>query len=385
MLHNLFIIWKKGAAGRIPGGLLGMIVLIAAVEGSIESHRVELTNLGNASWRWGGDAVWKRAEGRELLCFGDSLLKTGIVPRILERKTGLKAYNFAVHGAQPPATYFLLRRALAAGAKPKAAVVEYIPNMLTGGPRDWARLWPELATPREIVELAWNARDATFLASTLVARVFPSVRRRSDLRVRIVAALNGDSKAEDGAEVAAHLRNWEVNLGAQLSPPNPSFSGVPTEKDQKDYMTTKWWCDKINRLYIERFLELARSRGITVFWLAPPISPKLQAERERGGSDRAHTKFIADFGRRFPNLIVLDGRGSGFPKSRFVDLVHLDRDGAPALSDAVGTAIAEVLRGNREEGWIVLPRYRPVAIDRDREDVRESRIAIEANDGRVRR
>ena len=362
-----------------------MIVLIAAIEGWIETHRVELTNLGSASWRWGSDAVWRRSEGRELLCFGDSLMKTGVAPRVLERKTGLKAYNFAVHGAQPPATYFLLRRALAAGATPKGVVVEYIPNMLAGGPRDWASLWPELANPREIVELAWHARDASFLASTLVARVVPSVRRRSDLRGRIVAALNGSSKPEERIEVAAHLRNWEINLGAQLSPPNPSFGGVPTDQDQKDYMINKWWCDKINNLYIEKFLDLTRSRGITVFWLAPPIGPELQAARERGGSDRAHTKFIADFQRRFRNLVVLDGRGSRFPQSRFVDLVHLDREGAPVLSDAVGEAIAAVFAGRRREGWIVLPRYRASAIDRGWEDVGGSRIAIEANDRRVRR
>jgi len=65
-----------------------------------------------------------RRVAHDVLCFGDSQMKFGIAPHVVAARTGRPAYNLAIVGGQPPASYFLLRRALEAGARPSAVLFD---------------------------------------------------------------------------------------------------------------------------------------------------------------------------------------------------------------------------------------------------------------------
>ena len=47
------------------------------------------------------------------------------------------------------------------------------------------------------------------------------------------------------------------------------------------YLPSDWVCHPVNGKYIKRFLSLAESRDIPVFWLLPPLRPEVQ-ERATG-------------------------------------------------------------------------------------------------------
>ena len=67
--------------------------------------------------------------------FGDSLVKHGILPEVLEARLGAPAYNLALPASTAPAQYYLLRRGSPCGAAPRAIVVNDIaPGLLTGTP-----------------------------------------------------------------------------------------------------------------------------------------------------------------------------------------------------------------------------------------------------------
>src|SRR5262249_49405390 len=126
-------------------------------------------------------------------------------------------------------------------------------------------------------------------------------------------------------------RNWNQNAGAQVIGKNPSFRDLPAPPAEPTRSGT-WRPDPTNALYLRKFLELAARHGISVVWLLPPCSPGVQAIWDHSGDEALFDRFIRATGARHPNLVVVDARRSGFPPDLFVDGIHLDRDGALALS-----------------------------------------------------
>jgi hypothetical protein len=361
-----------------------MLGLVAAVEMTVARHGLDFMATSTSSWVLSARAAAAEAPGRRVLCLGDSLVKHGLLPRLVADRTGRATYNLSACAAQPPLTYYLLRRALAAGARPGAVVVDFMPDLLAGGPRYSLRCWQEVIAPGEALELSWTARDGSFLAEAVLGRLVPSVRARREIRAALLAALRGEA-ASPRDLTRLHWRNWGQNLGAQFTPPNPAFTGEVPEDVHRSLGSHGWWCHRVNAAYVRRFLALARARGIRVYWLLPPVSPAIQARRDHTGADAGHTRFVRRVQEEFPGLVVLDARHAGYDHTLFVDAVHLDGRGATTLS----LDVAEVLRRDepgpaRLAGWIDLPAYRPLAPGIPLEDVEQSRLALHARD-RLRR
>ena len=144
---------------RRARGFLGMLVLVAAVETHLARHELDITNPGAAILRYASRAARRKAANCEILCLGDSLIKFGIVPGVIEERLGRRTYNLAVVGGQAPGSYFLLRQALAAGAHPSALLVDFKPNFLAEDPRGSERQWTELVSTWDCS--TWPGRRAT--------------------------------------------------------------------------------------------------------------------------------------------------------------------------------------------------------------------------------
>lgn len=356
---------------RAPLGLLGTLALIAAVEAFVSRHDDALTTVWAVGWRASGRASARASKDCDLLCLGDSLVKHGVVPRLLDSRLGTRSYNLAACVAQAPTSYFLLRRALGAGARPRTILIDFTEHLLCTGPRKNLRQWPELLGPAEALDLAWTARDASLFATTILGRVLPTVRARVEIRVAIADALAG-RPATIRDLVAACRRNWRRNRGAQVNPKGPITADPATVYRQ--VYPERWRCDRTNAIYIRKFLDLARDHGIQVVWLLPPYTPAFQDQCEAHGVDDQFGRFVHQVQSRYRDLIVLDARRAGFPATEFFDPIHLDRSGASAYTDA----IASVLERVPSSRWIALPgpSTRPPADSV--EDLSESVIALRA-------
>src|SRR3954465_2985596 len=102
----------------LPWGFLGMVVLTLAAESRLSKLGAELADFSVRDWVQSRKASDRDVRGCRLLCFGDSQVKTGVVPQVLEARTGWRTHNLALVGGQAPSSYFLLRRALDRGARP---------------------------------------------------------------------------------------------------------------------------------------------------------------------------------------------------------------------------------------------------------------------------
>lgn len=361
---------------RVPLGLIGTLALVWAIEGYLDRHAYDFTTVWASDWYRSGKAARREASRCDVLCFGDSLVKHGVIPRVLEDRLGRRVHNLAVFNGQAPTSYFLLRRALQAGARPSALLIDG--EVFESDPRTHARLWADLATLGETLELARSAHDAGFFASVALARVVPSIKDRYELRANVLRSLRGEPSST-WADLSRHWRNWNVNQGANIVPSVPSVpQSSIDELVRENYLPSTWTCDPLNAIYVKKFLKLAESHAIPVVWLFPPYHPEVQARRERGGQTALVFQFVQALQARFPNLVVVDGLHANYHPSALYDKTHLNRQGATVFSTDLATILANLLKPKHAlaSRWINLPAYQDPLISPQVEDLEQSRIAL---------
>lgn len=388
-----------GAHGRylrlrgLPRGALAALLLIVVCEGMLRSiEREAFTTNSAASWRQTGRAAGREARRADVLCFGDSMIKFGVSPGVIEATTGLRGYNLAPYGGPPAASALLLERALESGAKPKAIVVDFMPHLLAVAPRHHMRLWQELIDPGNALELASASRDASFFAECLAGRYLTSFRARHEIRTNLKHAFKGESYNAVIAHFVTPLwRNWRVNRGAELAPVTPPFDGQARPWDQALF-PTDWHPDPASADAMRRFLDLAAQRSIPVLWLIPPLSPATQELREHQGHDAFYSRLVRSVQERYANVLVVDARHAGFGDELFLDPVHLNRDGAIELSLRLGRILRELTAGGEDDGaatpsvaWVSLPPASLPPVMPEVEDLDQSRLVLQAIEQHVRR
>lgn len=360
---------------NLPLGLLGMLVLVLAAEASVARHDRDFTTIWASAWKFSGRAAAREGGRAEVLCLGDSLVKYGIAPRVLEAETGLRAFSLAVHNGQAPTSYFLLRRALNSGGRPEAVLIDG--EVLDYDPLTLDRMWGDLLSFRESVELAWAARDARFFGSISLTRALSSYRARYEIQAAARASLRGESASSRPA-VRVHLRNWEQNLGAHLVPADPAAEEATRRAiAASSYLPTRWTCHPINERFVRKLLDLTEARRLRVFWLLPPLHPDVQERRDRGGMHGQYVAFLRRLQAEYPGLTVVDGRHSGYASAALADLTHLNRVGAAQFSTEVAAILRARIAGEPGARWVELPRERGPITEVPMEDLGQSLTAMQ--------
>ncbi len=369
----------------IPWGAAGMVALLVVIESFIVRHWIEFTDPVSLSWRFSAQVAEMTGPECDVLCLGDSLVKHGLIPSVIEKTSGQRAVNLSAARASTLLTLSLLRRALDAGARPKALIVNAKPAVLLGGPEFNARAWQEVVTLRESIELLQITRNAPFVASTLAGRVLPSLRCRLEIQFAVLAGLRDDTDPVRAINPVL-WRNWSVNAGANVASVQPSYHGEVAPEVERQLYTDLFYVDPANSEAIERIVKLAAERRIPLFWVLFPLSPKLQSLRDRSGAEDLHERFMQSLVARHSGIVtVLDARRSGYPPSLFVDSTHLNRNGARALSRSVAAVVASRASTPRSAssspGWILLasPTDRIAGLDDALEDIEDSKRLVKLN------
>jgi hypothetical protein len=344
-------------AGAVPLGLLGMIVLVYAIEGTI-ARRDDLTNAYAANWKHTGSMLHrKEVTDSSILCFGTSLTKMGVSARVMQEALQEPVYNLALNAAQPFACYSTLRQTLEAGARPRAIVVDFMWIALAREYTFNERLIPELATLGDCIGFAGTTRDSSFLGRLVLAKLLPSYRGRLEIRDNITAAVRGERPnrfVDQWVQVInAKSNRGSIHLDKKIDYPEMLLD--PADFDQD------WNCPPSSEIYIEKFLALAASHNIRVFWLVPPMSPVIQNHLNGTGIQARFDRLVESIQARHPDLGVLDFSRSNYPWAAFFDVKHLNRDGAVALSRDLAVALKSQLNSpaSSSSTWVRFPDYQP--------------------------
>jgi hypothetical protein len=336
--------------------LLGALALLWAIEGAVSRSRWT----GPLTWSWrSAREVVAGAQVRQsrVLLFGDSQVKVGLQADRLGRRLGGTAYNLAVLRAQPAASATLLRRALEAGARPEAVVLDAFPGLLTDHPRMNGAEWAELLDARGWRDLLREAPDPMLVARAVAHGLVPSADARWSIRPAVLAALAGTAspsrlaveradRERDRGSIVVHASGTPL---VEALPPLPPGAGG----------RAGWWKVRPEHLAaLRRFCALAAAHDIRVYWLWPTHSPAMQARREALGLDAPFEATVRRLQAEFPNLAVLDVRHAGLDAADFYDPGHLNGRGAAALTDAVAIALRADREARTPGRWLAL-RVRP--------------------------
>ena len=358
-----------------PLGFISALAMIGAVqcvfglrhEVRSPSGRVEM------SWQAASRAARGPEGNSEVLCFGDSRIKLGILPRVLHARIRVSAYNLGMLGGQAPSTYFLLRQVLERGNRPRAILVDFSESLLTFAPSGNVACWAGWIGPREGLDLAWQSKDPALAVSTALHSLLPGWCDHGDRSPLVGAGANEGICAGPEDDSRVFERNWRLNHGAQAAP--RGFVQVE-ETDGRGV----WRIHPTNAVYVDRFLRTAQGGGIAVYWILPPSVAARREQRERTGSIAAYRRFLAERVTRFSCLTVLDGERLPWSDHSFRDPLHLNRDGAVRLSLAVAAAVEPRLLGpSAGPRWVELIASHNPDLNKYRdmlEDLDQSRAAI---------
>lgn len=347
---------------RLPTGLLGMLALVSGGEWALGDRQADLATVWADDWRRTAEAASREVRGRDLLCFGDSLVKFGVLPRVVEATTGLRGYNLAVNAGTVPSQYFLLRRALEAGARPRVIVADFCPLMLPDDPRGSVRNYPELVTVRDLVDLGRVTRDPDLVALILLGRVFPSLRCRHEIRDDLATLLTGRPAGPNPGRAVRVARGvWRKHLGAQ--PMRRAIVPPPIDLGLLAGLTPPTWAvDAINARFVDLFLDLTDRHAIPVVWVIPPLDPAIEDGRRARGTAAAYARFARSAQARHPRLVVVDARGSGYDAASHCDALHLSDHGARVFSEDLARIVIRRLTDGPGPPWVDLPPPGPRAI-----------------------
>jgi hypothetical protein len=232
------------------------------------------------------------------------------------------------------------------------------------------RLWPGLVGKSDVFDLSWSQRNADIATRIWLAQVFTSYRARVEIRASILAALQDRSLVGDETRIFVTRWNIRSNRGALVMPDGVRVADTFGRHLQHLETTVR---QPRSVEFMSRFLQLAVTRGINVYWVIPPVSPEYQAGCDEVGSTQSYSRFARSVQSKFPNVIVVDGRHAGYTPDLFVDGMHLTRRGATALSESLADVINRPIGADR---WVELPAYRERPVSPAIEDILESRIAI---------
>jgi hypothetical protein len=317
-----------------------MLGLIGVIEGFVALRADAWKEPLAVAWNAASRAAKTEAPGVDLLCFGDSQIHHALDPRVLGERRRMRAYSLAVTSGQAASSYGLLRRALDAGARPRAVLVNFNSDQLGSPPRQVTGLWSEVLDPSEVLGLIGASRDPLFALEWLVSRGLPTLRVRDGIRETMVAAFRGEPSFTQLQHQAIPAQIHE-HLGCITLPHNPKdFSAAERVIYGLDRRAAPWRPHWANALYVDRFLALTAAHRLDVYWILPPVTPAAQAWQERVGREEAVLRFIQSKQAVYPNVVVLDARHLGLDRRFFHDPTHLNVDGAALFSSALADALA---------------------------------------------
>ncbi len=367
--------WKllvRGSA-RGPWGLLGAVVLALVCEMSIKRQDVALGSLDRQDYTRTGQRV-DHVETGTILCLGDSLVKYGVSPKVLEARLGRPVINAAVVGGTAPFSYFMLKRVLERGARPALVIVDFKPTQLQSDIRLMTHVLAGVLRPDEYVQLSMTLKDPRFFGWLVTLKTLPSARARNETRSVLSLALAGRENPAPRL-MLPHLRNWSVNQGAWMMEKNPNAETTLEHWDEKAFKYLGGFhANLTNAEYVRKFLSLAEAHDVPVYWIVPPVSPRLRALRDEQGADLEYVALLRRVAKQHPKLTVVDGQHAGYPARVFSDGSHLDVEGAYTLSESLAALIQAHPAGTGQ--WLELPPYRPVVMKIPLEDVEASRKVV---------
>jgi len=291
----------------------------------------QLYNPISANYRFCRRSLKAGLAKADYLCIGDSMVKYGISSSAIRTLTGKTTFNLAGPGACAVVNYYILSEALSDTPHAKAIIIDFEPLITKNNPWETLNASSEILTCGEWLDLCRNTKNFDGCSSLFLQIAFPLYRFHREICLNLFD--KPETRRKELEMVQMFEKSWYENSGQTCAEPKPepAYPWLEIVKER-----VPWTCHPLNEKYIERIFKLAKSKGVEVFWLLPPLHPLAQAEVTRLGLDQSYVAFARQLQSRFDNVTILDGRFLHYDASSFIGGTHLNSNGAKALSCCIG-------------------------------------------------
>lgn len=319
-------------SSRFPRPLLGILLFVVAVVVIETAFAIALPE--HFLWRRMNQVldqvVTEPAPAVQIM--GDS---TAVYGYDMETMNGTNAASLvyrqnAVAGTGPVYAYFFLKRQLASGRKPGAIV--YSTATHTFGSSRIPLYVSRCLNFREIVDVLAAGAKITEVTSGFLNGSLYSLRHREHLRNLL--------KARDRKVLSEFWAPADERLPVPENPPGPT-TVVESYDELRLIYRSPFYVNKLNRVYVERFLQLAKDEGIQVYWVTMPVHDAIYQSREKLQFYQDYGSLLESFEHRF-GIIVPDGSVPVMNATNFFDDTHLNEHGAKIFTRRMAQTLKDV-------------------------------------------
>jgi hypothetical protein len=252
---------------------------------------------------------------------GDSVT-AGLNAANIEEAAGLPAgsvVNYSLPGTSPMFAYFTLQRELAAGRVPK--LILFAPHPATLETPMIDRFIGRFCTAEESWQLLTHGASLPDWLFGAACRASMAMRDREEIRL---AVTQGNLGFFQTLRTPAIL----VAQKAIVAPPLPPAPAAISEADFPAQLSAPFFVDPVNAAYIDRFCDLAESRGIPVAWITVPVIGLFKDRAMGGGGEAKFQSYLDGLAARHRNVTLLHRDLEVYPNDWFSDPWHLNRYGS---------------------------------------------------------
>jgi hypothetical protein len=275
---------------------------------------------------------------------GDSV-SSGIHVGRLQEFVGIdqQISNYSLPGTSPMFNYFVLRRQLAGGHKPK--VIVFAPHPCTWREPFVDRFLARFANPRESTQLLRDGVDFSDWFYGMLCRASYTLRYREEL---YLAVTQGDRRFfRTWENLVPSVQNTSAKIEPAEAPPTPPGPSKLDWQQLPPSLTAPISIHPYNRLYFEKFCRLADQNGIRIVWLTLPEPQVFRDHFAQTARTAAYAPFLHAMQARHKNLQILSAEIPVMPDNHYSDAWHMNRYGAWTFARQAGQQLSTWLQAQQ--------------------------------------
>lgn len=271
----------------------------------------------------------------DILVLGDSYNTVGVIPKVIEEKTGLSCYNFSTHKKHTIlATYCMFRHYLnTCSKKPKYIVVSFLP--MTYGDR-------KIDIIKESLPFLYEFRNGNvsiFIKEFGLAQgmmfLIPSLKHQDFFQSYFNK--QGHLKRVNKKELADYFKQVAFNNGYYPWYINEVYNGEAKDGEKHSRIRESLFFRK----YLKAILDMANKNNIVIIYIIPTFPPDVYKIQEENRFTEQYCKFVDTLAKDYSNLTIVKPQSILNKKDFYVDRYHLNKNGAALLSNFLSNKINE--------------------------------------------
>lgn len=264
----------------------------------------------------------------DVVIFGDSYVLLGIMPEVIEKGTGLSAFNFSTYADFSAFTsYLLLKNYLSSRAgRPTLIIAGFLPSTVTTTKEYLVENKQHVLYHYSRGNILLFAKE--FGAAQAVKFLVPSLKHQDFWKLRVW--FSGRTMVDGFIKQFYQRKGYADDRAGWV------YTGARARDERPDELSASLFFQK----YFLAFLRLARQNGVKVLYVVPALPPDIASQNVQSGRTGQYLSFLRSVQESF-GFKILDPQAILDKNDYFADEAHLNGQGARRMSEYLASVIGD--------------------------------------------